>query len=52
VNAMSLGPYASFIVTSYLLAAGVVRYLHKPLEEAELIRCLLSVFGHGKPAVI
>jgi heme exporter protein D len=24
VNAMSLGPYASFIVTSYLVAAGVV----------------------------
>jgi len=27
VNAMSLGPYASFIVTSYLLAAGVVLIL-------------------------
>ena len=24
MNAMSLGPYASFIVTSYLLVAGVV----------------------------
>jgi heme exporter protein D len=27
VNAMSLGPYASFIVTSYLLATGVVLIL-------------------------
>jgi heme exporter protein D len=27
VNAMSLGPYASFIVTSYLVAAGVVLIL-------------------------
>ena len=27
MNAMSLGPYASFIVTSYLLAAGVVLIL-------------------------
>ena len=27
MNAMSLGPYASFIVTSYLLAAGVVMIL-------------------------
>jgi FixJ family two-component response regulator len=32
-----------------MLALGVTCYLHKPLEEAELIRCLLSVFGHGKP---
>ena len=27
MSAMSLGPYASFIVTSYLLAAGVVLIL-------------------------
>jgi heme exporter protein D len=27
VNAMSLGPYTSFIVTSYLLVAGVVALL-------------------------
>jgi heme exporter protein D len=27
VNAMTLGPYASFIVTSYLLATGVVLIL-------------------------
>ena len=27
MNAMSLGPYASFIVTSYLLATGVVLIL-------------------------
>jgi heme exporter protein D len=27
VNAMSLGPYASFIVTSYLLAAAVLSML-------------------------
>ena len=27
MNAMSLGPYASFIVTSYLVAAGVVLIL-------------------------
>ena len=50
----------TILVTAYpddevgkrMLAAGVVGYLHKPLEEAELIRCLRSVFGHGKPAVI
>lgn len=46
----------TILVTAYpdddvekrMLALGVVCYLHKPLEEAHLIRCLLSVFGNGK----
>lgn len=48
----------TILVTAYpdddikerMLALGVVCYLRKPLEETELIRCLLSVFAHGKPS--
>ena len=46
----------TILVTAYpeddvekrMLALGVVCYLHKPLEEAHLIRCVQSVFRHGK----
>ena len=46
----------TILVTAYpdddvekrMLALGVVCYLHKPLEEAHLIRCLRSVFTHGE----
>jgi len=46
----------TILVTAYpddgiresMLALGVVGYLPKPLEEAQLIRCLRSVFTHGK----
>jgi len=46
----------TILVTAYpdegikqrMLALGVVCYLSKPLEEAQLIRCLGSVFRHGK----
>jgi FixJ family two-component response regulator len=30
-------------------ALGVEGYLHKPLEEAELVRCIHSALEHGRP---
>jgi FixJ family two-component response regulator len=46
----------TILVTAYpdndveqrMLALGVVCYLRKPLEEANLICCLRTVFAHGK----
>lgn len=46
----------TILVTAYpeddvekrMLALGVVCYLHKPLEEAHLIRCVQSIFTYGK----
>ena len=46
----------TILVTAYpddgiresMLALGVVCYLPKPLEEAQLIRCLGSIFMHDK----
>jgi len=46
----------TILVTAYpddgirerMLTLGVVCYLRKPIEETQLIRCLESVFTHGK----
>lgn len=39
--------YPDDVVQELMLAMGVKCYLSKPLEEAHLIRCLLSVFARG-----